>query len=71
LSPDLLAMARAEGCRVSLGTDSHDPAQLRFMEYSAASALLAGIPRERVLNCMRREDLLAWARARREQRRAA
>jgi histidinol phosphatase-like PHP family hydrolase len=71
LSPDLLAMARAAGCRISLGTDAHDPAQLRFMEFAAASALLASIPRERILNCMRRDDLIRWARGHREQRRAA
>jgi hypothetical protein len=44
---------------------------MRFMEYSAASALLAGIPRERILNCMGREELLRWVRARRQTAQAA
>lgn len=60
LSPDLVRLAAKEGCRISLGTDSHGPSQLRFMEFSAASALLAGVKRERILNFMPAEDLLAW-----------
>jgi len=31
LSVDLLAIARNEGCRISMGTDSHGPSQLEFM----------------------------------------
>ena len=60
LSPDLVRQAAKEGCRISLGTDSHGPPQLRFMEFSAASALLAGVKRERILNFMTTDDLLAW-----------
>jgi putative hydrolase len=41
LSIDLLAIARKEGCRVSMGTDSHGPAQLEFMELGVAAALQA------------------------------
>ena len=44
LNVDLLKLAKKAGCRISLGTDSHDPLQLRFMEYSLAAASLAGIP---------------------------
>ena len=60
LSPDLVRQAAKEGCRISLGTDSHGPSQLRFMEFSAASALLAGVKRERILNFMPAGNLLAW-----------
>nr|UXE45014.1 phosphatase YcdX [uncultured bacterium] len=60
LSPDLVRQAAKEGCRISLGTDSHGPSQLRFMEFSAASALLAGVKRERILNFMSADELLAW-----------
>jgi len=42
LSLDLVKLARKSGCRISLGTDSHDPLQLRFMNYALASALKAG-----------------------------
>src|SRR5207302_11469567 len=32
LSIELLAIARKEGCRISMGTDSHGPSQCAFME---------------------------------------
>jgi histidinol phosphatase-like PHP family hydrolase len=63
LSPDLLAHARKAGCRISFGTDSHGPTQLGFMAFAAASALRAGIARERILNFMSRDELLAWVRS--------
>ncbi len=63
LSPDLLVHAKKAHCRISFGTDSHGPTQLRFMVYAAASALRAGIPRDRILNFMSREELLNWVRA--------
>jgi histidinol phosphatase-like PHP family hydrolase len=63
LSVDLVRMAKKSGCRISLSTDSHGPSQLRFIEYSAAIALKAGIPPDRIVNFMSREDLLRWASA--------
>lgn len=62
LSPDLLALAREAHCRISFGTDAHGPSQLRFMTFAAASALGAGIARERILNFMARDELLDWVR---------
>ena len=62
LSPDLLIHARKAHCRISFGTDSHGPTQLRLMVYAAASALRAGIARDRILNFMSREELLDWVR---------
>jgi putative hydrolase len=62
LSPDLLALARDAGCRISFGTDAHGPSQLRFMSFAAASALRAGITHDRILNFMSREELLDWVR---------
>ncbi|MBV9072052.1 MAG: hypothetical protein JOZ10_00350 [Acidobacteria bacterium] len=61
LNVDLLRLAKAAGCRISLGTDSHGPTQLTFMEYAAAAALKAGIAQERILNFMTREELLHWS----------
>jgi histidinol phosphatase-like PHP family hydrolase len=66
LSPDLVALAKKAGCRISLGTDSHGPSQLHFIQLGAASVLLAGIKRERILNFMTREELLSWANSVRE-----
>lgn len=67
LSPDLLADAKKAGCRISFGTDSHGPTQLRFMAFAAASALRAGINRDRILNFLPRTELLTWVRSVRER----
>jgi histidinol phosphatase-like PHP family hydrolase len=61
LSLDLVKIAKKSGCRISLGTDSHDPLQLRFMEYALASAMKAGFKRERILNFMSPQELITWA----------
>jgi histidinol phosphatase-like PHP family hydrolase len=45
LNIDLIRLAKKAGCLISLGTDSHGVGQLRFMEYSGAAALLAGVSR--------------------------
>jgi histidinol phosphatase-like PHP family hydrolase len=60
LNVDLLKIAKKAGCRISMGTDSHDPLQLRFMEYSLAAASLAGVPRDRILNFMTARELRQW-----------
>lgn len=61
LNLDLVRLAKSTGCRISLGTDSHGPSQLRFMAFAAASALQAGIKADRILNFLSRDELLAWA----------
>ena len=71
LNVDLLKLAKQAGCRISLGTDAHDPLQLRFMEYSLAAASQAGIPRDRILNFMTAAQLRDWAAAVRAARSAA
>ena len=71
LNLNLVRLAKQAGCRISLGTDSHGAAQLRFMEYSAASVLMASVPREKILNFMPRDNLLKWAAETRESSRRA
>ncbi|HET6145653.1 MAG TPA: PHP domain-containing protein [Candidatus Acidoferrales bacterium] len=66
LSPDLIVLARKAGCRISLGTDSHGPSQLPFMQLAVASAMRAGIKRERILNFMARDEFLNWVKKVRE-----
>jgi histidinol phosphatase-like PHP family hydrolase len=61
LSPDLVRLAAQAGCRISIGTDSHGPSQLAFIELGLASALLAGVAPERILNFLTHSELLAWA----------
>lgn len=60
LSVKLLKVARTAGCRISLGTDAHHPHQLSFIELGLATALLAKIPAERIVNFLSRDQLLAW-----------
>jgi histidinol phosphatase-like PHP family hydrolase len=60
LSPNLVRLAKKAGCRISLGTDSHGPSQLRFIKFGLASAISAGIKRDRIVNFMNREQLLTW-----------
>jgi histidinol phosphatase-like PHP family hydrolase len=60
LSMDLVILARKAGCRISLGTDAHGPSQLAFIEFGLASAALAGIKRDRILNFMTLGELQTW-----------
>ncbi|MGA9510207.1 MAG: PHP domain-containing protein [Candidatus Sulfotelmatobacter sp.] len=69
LSVDLLAIARKEGCRISIGTDSHGPSQLRFMELGVAAAIRAKLEPKRILNYMPTDQLLEWARSVRKRSR--
>lgn len=61
LDVELLQLAREAGAKISLGTDSHLSLQLSFIEFGLAAAILAKIPKERILNFLPREELMAWA----------
>ena len=61
VSLDLLRIAKAAGCRISIGTDAHHPSDLGFIELGLAAAMKAGIKRERILNFLSTEQLLDWA----------
>jgi DNA polymerase (family 10) len=61
LNVALLKIARANGTRISLGTDAHHPWQLDFIELGLAAALRAKIPADRILNFMPVLELKAWA----------
>jgi histidinol phosphatase-like PHP family hydrolase len=61
LSFDLIKKARDAGAMISLGTDSHHPWQLEFIDFGLAAAAKGKVPKERILNFMGVEDLLEWA----------
>ena len=63
LDVDLLRLAVEAGVRISIGTDAHSIYELGYMEFGLAAAIVAGVPRERILNFQPVEDLLAWADA--------
>jgi len=62
LEVDLLRLAAETGVWISIGTDAHYPHELAFIELGVAAAVLGGIPRERILNFLDVDGLLAWAR---------
>ncbi|CAN5308751.1 hypothetical protein BH20ACT24_BH20ACT24_08440 [soil metagenome] len=62
LNVELLELARQADVWVSIGTDAHSTGELAFIEFGLAAAIRAGIRRERILNFLSREQLLAWAR---------
>jgi histidinol phosphatase-like PHP family hydrolase len=51
------------GCRVAIDTDAHASHELAFVEFGLAAAIRAGVRRDRVVNFLPRDDLLAWSRA--------
>jgi DNA polymerase (family 10) len=65
----LLKIARKEGVRISLGTDSHHAYQLEFIELGLGAALKARIPADRILNFMDLPSLRAWVAKLRARRR--
>ena len=62
LNVELLKHANEVGVRFSIGTDAHSPAELQYIGIGLAAAILADIPRERIINFMSADDLVAWAR---------
>lgn len=67
LNVELLRIAKKSGCRISFGTDAHGSSQLRFIVFALAASVIAGIPAERIVNFMNRDQLLAWAQNVRER----
>jgi histidinol phosphatase-like PHP family hydrolase len=65
-----LRLACKAGCRISIGTDSHGPSQLEFIEFALAAALKAKLDPNRILTFMGREELVAWAESVRDRHRA-
>lgn len=62
LNRDLLELARDAGVRISIGTDAHYKHELLYIEIGLSAALSVGIPKERILNFMPGDELVAWAR---------
>jgi len=50
------------GCLFALDSDGHSTSELAYAETAIAHARLAGIPKERVINCWPVDKLLAWLR---------
>jgi len=65
---ELLGLASESGIRISIGSDAHASDQLEFLEFGIAAAYRAGIPDERIINCMTADELLAWTDGLRRRR---
>jgi DNA polymerase (family 10) len=52
LDVEHLRAVAAAGGWISIGTDAHTPGELIYLELGVAAAILAGIGRDRVLNCV-------------------
>jgi DNA polymerase (family 10) len=61
MSIELIRLAGKAGCRISIGTDSHGPSQLEFIDFGLAAALKAKIDPDRLLNFMNRQKLMELA----------
>ncbi len=60
LNVELLELAAEIGCRVSIGSDAHNPAEMHFIEIGCAAAVRAGIARDRVVNFLSYDELRSW-----------
>jgi histidinol phosphatase-like PHP family hydrolase len=56
----LAGRALEAGCLFALDSDAHDIDQLAYTETAIAHARLAGIPRDRIINCWELDRVLAW-----------
>jgi histidinol phosphatase-like PHP family hydrolase len=63
LNVELLRIAKGEGCRISIGTDSHGASQLAFMDFGIAAIVSAGIAKERVLNFLSADEIVEWSKS--------
>ena len=62
LNVELATLAREEGVQwFSIGSDAHTAMELEFLPFGMATAALAGISRERILNYRPVEFVRSWA----------
>jgi putative hydrolase len=65
LNVELATIAREEGVEwFSIGSDAHTALELEFLPFGMATAALAGIPRERILNYRPVGFVRSWAQER-------
>ena len=63
LSVTLATVANASGVRwFSMGTDAHSSEELDNLPFAMATASVAGISKERILNYRSADEVVAWAR---------
>ena len=60
----LARRALRAGCLFALDSDAHAVDELPYAETAVAHARLAGVPRDRIINCWPLKRLMTWARRR-------
>jgi histidinol phosphatase-like PHP family hydrolase len=60
---ELARIAVMAGCLFALDSDAHSVRELRYAETAVAHARLAGVPRDRIVNCWPIERLMKWTKA--------
>jgi histidinol phosphatase-like PHP family hydrolase len=61
LPVDLVRVALETEVLFSIGSDAHHVNELPFRDYGIAAAIIAGVPRDRIVSARSAEDLLAWS----------
>ena len=67
LDVSLLRIAAEKKVRISIGTDSHHPHQLPWIELGLAAAVKAGVKKEAILNLIDIEQLRDWTSSLKER----
>jgi DNA polymerase (family 10) len=68
LNVEMATIARKAGVQwFTMGTDAHSAGELANLPFAMATAVLADIPRERILNYRPVEEVLTWARGLKER----
>jgi putative hydrolase len=58
--PELLDLAVACGCLISIDTDAHAPGQLEWLGLGCEQAAASSVPAEKIVNSWERDQLLSW-----------
>jgi histidinol phosphatase-like PHP family hydrolase len=62
LNVELARVAVEAECWISIGTDAHYLNEQAAMEFGLATAIRAGVPKERILNFQPADEVVAWSR---------
>ena len=57
------------GCLMSINPDAHSTRELDLTHWGVERARKGGVPKDRVLNCLRKDELAAYLEKRRDRRR--
>ncbi len=63
LPVELIRVALETDVLFSIGSDAHNIGELAFLEYGIAAAIIAGVPKERIIGTWSAEALMSWSRA--------